>query len=311
MRRGSIALLLLLVRGDAAASPSAGDGPQPPSRHDGTTPRKAAAFRAEAGAPLAPPVRRERHDLHGAPTAGALSGKTVYRSAGPGWTYVDGAWHTQRGNTNDLVEDFITVETVNQYLVPYLRNMGAYVVPIRESDLSTQSVVVDDDQAALEGDAAELESADVGFAPFTPPIDATVLPFERGGARRMQATAEETGRAVFPIAVAETGTYNVYVSYVQGADRAPDAHYVVQHGGGASHLRVDQRRHGSTGVLLGRWWFEAGAPPERSSIAVANDSASPGAIISLDAVRVGGGAGVHDVGGGVTGRPAFESSARY
>lgn len=300
MRRGSIALLLLVAQGDAAGSPSPGDGPEPPSRYAGTRPAKKRAFTGGA-----------RQAVTGASGPGALTGKTIYLSAGHGWTYVNGGWHTQRGNTNDLVEDFITIEGVNQYLIPYLRNMGAYVVPIREADLSPTAAVVDDADAALEGDAAELESTDVGFAPFTPPIDATVLPFERGGARRMEAAADETGRAIYPVAVAETGTYNVYVSYVQGADRAPDAHYIVRHGGGASHLRVDQRRHGGTWVLLGRWWFEAGAAAERASIEVANDSESPGAVISLDAVRVGGGMGVHDVGGGVTGRPAFESSARY
>ncbi|HLU68471.1 MAG TPA: N-acetylmuramoyl-L-alanine amidase [Kofleriaceae bacterium] len=299
---------------EARTSPSPGDGPEPPSRFDSPaiTPKPGAGSIAPEDA-AAPPVRRVRQELtrRGAARPGALSGKTVYLSAGHGWTWSGGAWRTQRGNTNGLVEDFITAEGVNQYLVAYLRNMGAYVVPIRESDLSTVSVAVDDDEAILEGDAAGAAAGDTGWAPFAPPIDAAVRPFSRGTARTMTAAAEETGRAVFPFAVPESGTYNVYVSWVQGPDRAPDAHVIVRHGGGTSHLRVDQRRHGSTWVLLGRWWFDADAPLEESSVVFANDSESPGALVSFDAVRIGGGVAVHDVGGGTNGRPAFEQSSRY
>ena len=52
-------------------------------------------------------------------------------------------------------------------------------------------------------------------------------------------------------------------------DRAADAHYVIQHPGGASHTRVDQRRHGKPGkrtrslyivgrILWGSWLFVHG-----------------------------------------------------
>ena len=67
-------------------------------------------------------------------------------------------------------------------------------------------------------------------------------------------------------------TFDVYASWAQGPDRAADAHYVVRHSGGEAHFRVDQRRHGQTWVFLGRFHFEAGAPPERAAVAVANDA---------------------------------------
>ena len=64
-------------------------------------------------------------------------------------------------------------------------------------------------------------------------------------------------------------------------------------------------------MLLGRFWFNAGISSERGALVLANDSASPGASLSIDAARIGGGVGVIDRGGGVSGRPMFENSARY
>ncbi|MBZ0236884.1 MAG: hypothetical protein K8M05_31435, partial [Deltaproteobacteria bacterium] len=78
--------------------------------------------------------------------SGALAGKTIYVSAGHGWVWDAnlGRWRTQRGNTHDLVEDFISTETISQHLIPLLHDMGAYVVPVREADLSSEMLLVDD-----------------------------------------------------------------------------------------------------------------------------------------------------------------------
>lgn len=298
---GIAAAIALVTVTDSIASPYDHDGHAVESSRVAPVPEKPRAF---AGAAVAPLVREGR--------TGTLAGKTVYVSAGHGWFYSADAWRTQRGNTHDMVEDFITAETVNQYLVPYLQAMGAYVVPIRESDLNPNVAVVDDTAAAIEGEVAEVAASDPGWGAFASPFaDPTFAPFAQGTTRAMTAAASETGRAVFPVQLAETGDYNVYVAYAQGPDRAPDAHVIVRHSGGESHLRIDQRRHGSTWVLLGRWHFEAGAPVERASVAFANDSTQPGAVVSFDAVRFGGGMAEQLRSGATTGRPAYESSARY
>jgi len=298
--RLAVAAALLTFSDGSVASPYEGDGPH--LTQLAPVPAKPRPF---AGPATRAPIEREGR-------TGTLAGKTVYLSAGHGWFFTAGAWRTQRGNTHDLVEDFITVEGVNQYLVPYLQAMGAYVVPIREADLNPNLIVVDDTAATLDGDVAEVATTEPGWGPFeTPFADPTLAPFAAGTTRALTAAATETGRAVYATAVAETGDYNVYVSYVQGADRAPDAHVIVRHAGGESHVRIDQRRHGGTWVLLGRWHFEAGAPVERASVAFANDSAQPGAVISFDAVRLGGGAAWALRDGATTGRPAYESAARY
>lgn len=172
----------------------------------------------------------------------------MYVSAGHGWNYSSGAWRTQRGNTFDLVEDMITVEIVNQHLIPYLHAMGAYVVPIRESDLNTRMLVIDDDDATIEGTVVE-GAKRTGWGPIPSPFTGAQNPFALGSTRSMKSSAEETGRLAFATKVATSDYYNVYISYAQGADRVRDAHVIVNHAGGTSHLRVDQRRHGSTWVL--------------------------------------------------------------
>jgi MYXO-CTERM domain-containing protein len=285
---------VLAARPDA--SPSHGDGPE-----------------VLVGRPVAPKARpftaaaTRPAVVHDGRSAGTLSGKTVYVSAGHGWLHSAGAWRTQRGNTHDLVEDFITIEAVNEYLIHYLQAMGAYVVPIREADLNPNLVVVDDPDAVVEGEVAEVASTEVGWGVFEVPFENIDLqPFAQGGARALTTAATETGRVVFPATIAERGFYNVYVAYVQGPDRAADAHFIVRHAGGESHVRIDQRRHGSTWMLLGRWYFDG-----EGAVAVANDSAEPGSVVSFDAVRFGGGMAPTSVAGATTGRPAFESSARY
>jgi hypothetical protein len=293
-------LVISMMAARPQASPSVGDGPAAWGPVQRAVAQKPGRLLGGPGAH--PPIARGQ-------TSGALTGKTVYLSAGHGWMYSAGAWRTQRGNTHDLVEDFITIEGVNEYLIGYLQAMGAYVVPIREADLNTNLVVVDDGELEIEGDIAEVTTQDRGWGKFASPFESVDLqPFAVGKARLMTAAATETGRAVFPAAITEAGYYNVYVSYVQGSNRVADAHFIVRHAGGESHVRVDQRRHGSTWMLLGRWYFEKDG---EAAVAVANDSATPGSMISFDAARFGGGMAPQLRGGATTGRPAFESAAAY
>ena len=81
-------------------------------------------------------------------TGGALSGKTVWLSPGHGWHNTGTGFITQRGTTNQLVEDFITAESVDYYLLNYLMNAGANVWSVRERDLNTREIIVNNDQGA-------------------------------------------------------------------------------------------------------------------------------------------------------------------
>lgn len=248
--------------------------------------------------------------------AGALSGKTIYLSQGHGFYRSSplGRWATQRDNSNDIVEDLVSAETLDQYLLPMLMGAGATVIPVRESDLNPHMVILNNGGAGYaEEGPAELFSGSTlaGWGPPPKPMGNAVRPFELGGNRLMKAAPTATASATWTPTIPADGYYHVYVSYSAYSARVPDAHYVVKHAGGESHFRVNQRRHGGTWLLLGRFYFRAGQHPETASVVALNDSAESGNV-SLDAVRFGGGSGaIGDAALGALPRPRFEECARY
>ncbi|HEX8433555.1 N-acetylmuramoyl-L-alanine amidase [Archangium sp.] len=246
---------------------------------------------------------------------GALSGKTLYLSPGHGFFRSSplGRWATQRGNTNDIVEDLVSIETLNQYLLPMLTGAGATVIPVRESDLNPRMALVDNGREGYseQGPPELFSTSTPGWGPPSVPMGNAVQPFRLGDNRLMTAAPSATARATWAPTIPADGYYHVYVSYTADPDRVPDAHYVVRHAGGESHFRVNQRRHGGTWVLLGRFYFRAGQHPETASAVALNDSMATGSL-SMDAVRFGGGSGdIGDAALGPLARPRFEECARY
>lgn len=299
----------------ASASSSIGDFD--PEQHCGLLPPSVFAeappvpTRLEQAYENAPPRVRRIPPGPAQHSEGALLGKTVYVSAGHGFVWGAGEWGTQRSTTQSIIEDLVSAEATTQYLIPYLRNMGAYVVPLREPGFQPQRIEVDDADALSIGTFQEDTPSPSGWGALPLPLTGQANPFSAGTSRRLRAEAVASGSLVYPATIASSGSYDVFVAYRQGPDNAPDAHYVVSHAGGTSHVRVDQRRHGQTWVWLGAFWFEAGAPLERASVALHNDSATPGALLSADAVRFGSGMGMVDRGGGALNRPLWESASRY
>lgn len=243
---------------------------------------------------------------------GALAGKVVYLSPGHGFTWDPGTanWRTQRPTTNSIVEDLVSIETLSQYLMPMLLNAGARVVPVRELDLNTNLVLVDNGEAGyVETGAGFSTSSLMGWGRPTFPMDGATLPFSLGSNRLMASAATATASATYTAAIPRDGYYDVSVSYTAFSARVTDAHYLVRHAGGETGFRVNQQRHGGTWVQLGRFYFKQGGTAQ---VVVQNDSTNAaGSNISLDAVKFGGGLGLIDRGGGVSGRPRFEESARY
>jgi MYXO-CTERM domain-containing protein len=269
--------------------------------------------RGDGAPPLAKNARTTRPQ-------GFLAGKAVYLSPGHGFAYV-GSWGTQRPNSLGLVEDFSNVEAVSQFLMPYLWGASADVHPVRETDLNAEMVILDneDGTGAPElgaheevGDPALFsDSTQAGWGRLEGSLQSGENPFDRGGNRLLDVAGTATASFRYTFNVPADGHYHVYVSYSQWTSRASDAHYVVKHPGGEAHFRVDQKRHGRTWVLLGRFWFAAGVDADRGAVWILNDSAEPGTQVSADAVRLGGGRGVIDRGGGTSGWPRSLEDARY
>src|SRR5688572_18855737 len=82
--------------------------------------------------------------------AGNLTGKIVYTTPGHGWNWSStlGRWATDRGENNDMVEDFGTQDQMTYY-VDYLFRAGATIVPMRPVGRQINEVVLDNDSAGV------------------------------------------------------------------------------------------------------------------------------------------------------------------
>jgi N-acetylmuramoyl-L-alanine amidase len=248
---------------------------------------------------------------------GALKGKVIYLSPGHGFTWtVSGAlqqWTTQRGNTNQIVEDLVSTETVSQWLVPMLENAGATVIVVRETDFAPLTIVDNADPQYQETGEPFTDSSLKGWGRAAEPLDGTVLPFTLGTNRLVNAAATKTATATFSAALTQEGDYSVSIAYTSFSGRVKDAHFVVVHAGGETHFRVNQEQHGGTWLRLGTFHFKANVP---AVVRMENDSTEPiadGVVqnISVDAVKFGGGVGNVTRGQGTSQRPRAEESARY
>jgi N-acetylmuramoyl-L-alanine amidase len=236
-------------------------------------PRDAGFSLAGSGAAVVPTI----------PGAGAtlprdLAGKTVYVSAGHGWlwNYNSAMWRPQRGVTEGVIEDHNNAEAVSQYLIPYLENAGATVIPVRERDWNAGRTIVDNDQGAP-GYVETGTWATGGAAGYA------------GGTYRWTSTVADasTATASWQIVVPHQGTYALYAWVYPGANRAPDAYYTISHAGGTAHVWLDQRIRQQTWRYLGTFPFYAGV----ATVTLGNASAGgSGAVVIADAVRLGGGA---------------------
>jgi len=320
----AVVLVLLGLTGDATAdfpSEESARGyvpadlpirPVPPRHHELSGPQHLPIVRR-----LRPP-----QDDTARQSQGSLSGKSVYLSPGHGWTYSTGNnWYTQRGNTLGLVEDLSNADGIDYFLVPYLLRAGALVVGVREIDPTVSMVVLDNGDGTKDpargqyveaGDTGVFSDSTLkGWGHPTLPLTGTVNPFELGTNRLMTTSTKETARVRFVPNLPASGRYNVYIAYSMYSQRASDANVIVAHPGGETRFQVDQRRQGGTWVLLGRFYFEAGSSEQRGAIIVTNQSNDAGSTVSVDAVRVGGGSGLMDRGGGVSGQARADENSRY
>jgi uncharacterized lipoprotein YddW (UPF0748 family) len=229
---------------------------------------------------------------------GALSGKTVWLSAGHGWYFSDtlNRWTTQRGNNYGLIEDFSNAEAVNYYLARYLWNAGADVWLVRERSMNEHEVIVDND----EGTAVYTE---------TGLWKTSSSPGYNDGTYRCAATSSNrSATATWTPDLPEAGTYAVWAWYRHGTNRPIDARYEINHAGGTTTVSISQEVHGETWRYLGEYWFEAGTAGQ---VTLINQSDDPAQVIAADAVRFGGGLGSIERPTGTSGEPRWEEAARY
>lgn len=249
--------------------------------------------------------------------SGALSGKSVVLNGSHGWydnTTTPLGWHVQRTRTWELLEDYNSAMFMNHYVMPLLQNAGARPRPVREPDSQTNMVVIDNAMAApayTETGGGWFNSSLNGYVHKTQFTGVKDNPFGNASATRLVpgSTGVATAWATYTPTIPATGFYNVYISYAAGSDRTSNAHWQVHHSGGVTDFRIDQKKGGATWVLLGNFYFEAGAPATEAKVVALNDSGDT-AYLNVDAVRFGGGMGnVARRNSGISGRPRWQEEA--
>lgn len=249
------------------------------------------------------PREKERfvtdHSAQAAPKG--LDGANIALWQSHGWYFEPklNRWEWQRARIFQTVEDLYTQSYVMPFLMPMLRNAGAYVMSPRERDTNLTEIIVDADNAATPGYSdhggahkwSTLKGK--GFAWNGQPLVNGQHPFDDGSVRVVETvrpdSRTERAKAVWSADIPEDGNYAVYVSYLTTPKSAPDARYTVNSATGPKTFTINQKMGSGTWVYLGHFPFKAGMQPVVELDAV---SKTPGTQVTADAVKIGGGKGV-------------------
>lgn len=228
----------------------------------------------------------------GAPDAG-LAGRHIalWQSHGRFFDQKQNRWRWQRSQLWMTCEDLYTQSYVLPYLVPMLENAGATVLLPRERDVQCVEVLADNDRAEqYREEGGSWSDGGAGFAHLRNVYRTGENPFRDGTTRRAATVSGPKGesRAVWTVEIPEAGDYALYVSYESLPASADEACYTVRHRGGESRFAVNQRMGGGTWVYLGTFPFGAG---RQEAVELSNRSRRSGAVVSADAVKIGGGYG--------------------
>ena len=202
-------------------------------------------------------------------------------------------WIWQRSLLWQTVEDLYTQSYVLPYLVPMLEGAGATVLLPRERDYQTAEIIVDNigDNYTERAGKYYWQSIEDGFAHKKSVYLSGENPFCDGDSRatRTVTANDRSSEAVWSAAFERSGDYAVYVSYKSFPNSVDGAIYTVHHSAGESRYHVNQQIGGGTWIYLGTHHFRAG---ERSKVVtLTNIADKEGAIVSADAVKIGGGYG--------------------
>ncbi len=233
-------------------------------------------------------------DNEAQPAPKGLDGSNIALWQSHGWYFEPklNRWEFQRARLMQTVEDLYTQSYVMPYLMPMLRNAGAYVMSPRERDINTTELIVDGDAGNAVGRYAEQgkwSDAGTGFGYTKKNLENNDNPFTAGKARKAQGGKENTvasWTADFP----KAGSYAVYVSYKTEPNSADSVVYTVNSLEGPHTFTINQKMGGGTWIYLGHFPFAAGEPALPVVTLDASKSAK-GTVVTADAVKIGGGMG--------------------
>lgn len=244
---------------------------------------------------------------------------SLWQSHGLYYDDVQDYWHFQRAPLFRTVEDLYTQSYVIPFLIPMLENAGACVMTPRERDINPIEYVADNDpsfeaertgslrRSGKYSEQGPWEYAGTGFADTCATYDFLTNPFRTGTARMVKTSSKKTASARWSASFEKRGEYAVYISYKSLENSTEAAKYKVRHMGGETEFTVNQKRGGSTWIYLGTFEFDKGD----GGFVELDNSGRPGAVVTADAVRFGGGMGKVDRGGSVSGAKSHVEGALY
>lgn len=239
--------------------------------------------------PFVYPLDGLRHPQKG------LDGKIIalWQSHGFYFEPKEDRWEWQRARIFQTVEDLFPQSFVIPFLMPMLENAGAYVMSPRERDTKSVELILDNDaQGALEETDGEQpwEAGGTGFGYQKGRIYRDFEnPFKDGTYRKVKTTkGKQESTAVWKAEIPAAGSYAVYVSYATVPGSTKDALYTVHAAGGDQSFRINQQMGGGTWIYLGHFDFKEG---RQNIVSLTNKSSKKNAVLTADAVKVGGGFG--------------------
>ncbi len=236
-------------------------------------------------------------DKSAQPAPKGLDGANIALWQSHGWYFEPklNRWEWQRARIFQTVEDLYTQGYVMPFLMPMLRNAGAYVMSPRERDTNLTEIIVDNDgalaHAGYSDDAAAWSDAGVqGFAYRRAKLHNDENPFREGTARRATTVkrADKATKAEWRADIPKTDDYAVYISYAALPDATTDARYTVNAADGPHEFTVNQTMGAGTWIYLGHFPLEAG---EQAVVELSTLGSKAGRAVSADAVKIGGGMG--------------------
>ncbi len=240
------------------------------------------------------PLDENRHYSKG------LDGNIVAVWPSHGWYFEPylNRWEWQRARLFHTVEDMYTHSYMIPFIMPMLENAGAYVWDARERDTHNFGVVVDHDGGHAQkgyhennGKKKWKNGEGKGFAYNRSEFKDFENPFEEGSYRMVEAESDRNklAHATWDVDMPEAGTFAIYVSYKSLPNSAHDATYTVNSLGGTQQFVVDQAMAGGVWVYLGSFQLAKGM--NKAVVSLSNHSSDSKAVITADAIKVGGGKG--------------------
>ncbi|MBK7499076.1 MAG: xanthan lyase [Ignavibacteriales bacterium] len=249
-----------------------------------------------------------------------LSGKNILLWHSHGWYYNNDEkrWMWQRARLFQTVEDVGPMAFTIPYLIPMLENAGANVFVPRERDIQLNEVIADNDFSNKESYQEKTfseksfwkTSPQKGFALKNKTIKEGENPFKQGTSRYTKSMINPLATASWLPEIPAAGEYAVYISYASSDSNVTDAHYKIFHSGGETEFLVNQTIGGNTWIYLGTYKFEKGNK-KLQGVVLSNQSKDENKIVSADAVRFGGGMGMVEREGTISGRPKYVEGSRY